>query len=191
MEPLTAPELIFHAVRNAQYHTARRRSLERWNRYATALSVLLGGAVMVDVAGKAGLDIVWIGAATAVVGVAQLVFDFAGRARIHETLQRRYYDLLAAMRRAVAPDTAELAEWNATLAQIYGDEPPVEPIADAIAYNAAGNALGMEASESLVIPFRLRFFALLGAGASHRFETRAERQARRDARPWLLRWWPC
>lgn len=179
MTPFSAEDLIFHAVRNAQYHTTRRRTLERWDRYATTITILLGTAIVAEASVKIGLDVVWLGIATSTAGVIQLVYDFSGRARAHELLQRRYYDLIAAMRRKPTPTDADIAEWNGILAQIYGDEPPVNPADDAAAYNAAGNALGMDAEEALIIPWWIHPLAALGLADGYHFETRKERDDRR------------
>lgn len=181
MGPFDVGELRFHATRNAQYHIGRRRVLERYNRYANAATILLGTAIVADVASKIAIDTIWIGAAASCVGVAQLVFDFAGRARTHELLQRRYYDLIAAMGRTVEPGEADIAKWTGDLAQIYGDEPPTDPIADAIAYNEAGHALGMGAGDTLVIPMYVRLLNLIGLASGHRFVSRGEQVAPHSA----------
>ncbi|MFG1409477.1 hypothetical protein V5G24_00055 [Xanthobacter sp. VTT E-85241] len=181
MNSYSARELLFHAVRNAQYHTARRRTLERWNRWATSATILLGTAVVADAAGKTSFDVVWLGLATSIIGIAQLVFDFGGRARTHEILQRRYYDLIAGLRRKPEPTEAEVADWNSTITLIYGDEPPFDPVSDALAYNAAGNALGMDDADVLIVPWWLQLLGHFGMISGWRFETRGERAARQKA----------
>lgn len=181
MRSYSANELMFHALRNALYHTARRRKLERWNRWATAATIMLGAAVVAEAVEKVSIDAIWLGIATSAIGTAQLVFDFGGRARTHEILQRRYYDLIAAIRRKPEPTEGEVAEWNSVLTLIFGDEPPVDPISDALAYNAAGNALGMAAKEALVVPIWLQIAGYFGGLSGWRFETREEHDARRKA----------
>ncbi|KAF0674351.1 hypothetical protein, partial [Profundibacterium mesophilum] len=93
-------------LRNALYHTARRRALERINRSFNLLVLLLGAAAIGDLAMRLGIDRIWIGAGVALIGALQLVFDFGRQARDHQTLQRDYYALLAEIDAAVAPDDA-------------------------------------------------------------------------------------
>lgn len=181
MTSLSQPDLLFHAVCNAQYHTARRRTLERWSRWLSALTIILGTAVVAEAAGSFGMRVDWLGLATAIAGTFQLVFDFAGRARTHELLQRRYYDLIAAIRRKPMANETEIADWNGVITLIYGDEPPVEPVGNALAYNAASNTLGAEAGELLVVPWWLLILGFFGLVWSWRFETVDERAARRAA----------
>jgi hypothetical protein len=94
------------------------------------------------VANLAVLDPGWWAALAAVIGALQLVFDFNGRARLHETLQRRYFELIAAIDGLVDPAPESLAKWRADLNLIYADEPPPMRALDAIAHNKACDSLG-------------------------------------------------
>ena len=140
-EPATIDALRFQALRNALYHTARRRVLEGWGRWLNFL-VIVGGAASVTQALQASAAGPWmVGIAITVVGALQLVFDFAGRARSHEILQRRYYDLLGRIEETgEAPDAARAA-FASEVARIAGEEPPTYRALDAIAYNEALDAL--------------------------------------------------
>ena len=75
-------------------------------------------------------------------GALQLVFDFNGRARLHEGLQRKYYDLLADIDGVLEPSDDQIVKWQSTLNKIYSDEPPPMRALDAIAYNAPCRNLG-------------------------------------------------
>ena len=98
---LQDPQIVrFNILRNALYHTARRRSLERINRVFNFSIVVLGTAAFGGVVSKLDLDNVTaevIGAPIAVIGALQLVWDFGRQAREHQILQREYYHLLAAL----------------------------------------------------------------------------------------------
>jgi hypothetical protein len=80
----------FDALRNAIYHSSRRRFFELLNRSLSFLVVISGTAA---VANLHSLEPRWLAAMAAIIGALQLVFDFGGRARIHEVLQRRYFEL--------------------------------------------------------------------------------------------------
>lgn len=151
----------FNVLRNALYHTSRRLTLDRWNRWFNFLVILLGAEAVtkfmmifnVNVASGA------IGALVATVGAAQLVFDFGGRARDHQNLQREYYHLLAEIEADPAPDEVKIAGWFAQMTRISGDEPPVLRALDSKAYNDAIGATELfPQDQRLYIPWHHRLF---------------------------------
>jgi hypothetical protein len=83
----------------------------------------------------------WPAFGAAVIGALQLVFDFNGRGRIHENLQRRYFELIAQIDGIRSPTEDDMARWKAALSLIYADEPPPMRALDAIAYNKACDSL--------------------------------------------------
>jgi hypothetical protein len=75
-------------------------------------------------------------------GTLQLVFDLGVRARDHDFLQRRYYQLIAEMKRVAAPSHENICEWEAIMYEIYAEEPPPMRALDSIAWNAACESMG-------------------------------------------------
>lgn len=150
----------FNALRNALYHTARRRVFERWNRVFNFGVILLGTAAAADVLQKINIDQLWVGAAVAVVGAAQLVFDFGRSARDHQALQRDYYRLLSDIELQVDPSIDQCNKWQSEMIRITADEPPTLRAIDAKAYNDAIDAIGVFEvdKERLVIPWNHRLF---------------------------------
>jgi hypothetical protein len=149
----------FNVLRNALYHTSRRLTLDRWNRWFNFLVILLGAEAVtkfltifdIYIASSA------IGALVATVGAAQLVFDFGGRARDHQNLQRDYYHLLAEIEADPVADEIKVANWVAQMTRISGDEPPVLRALDAKAYNDAIGATELyPQTERLYIPWHHR-----------------------------------
>jgi len=126
----------FDALRNAIYHASRRLFFELFSRLRSFL-VVSGTAAVANV-----LDPRWLAATAATIGAAQLVFDFNGRARLHEMLQRKYFELISEMDLVANPSADDRAKWQATLDKIYADEPPPMRALDAIAYNAACKNMG-------------------------------------------------
>lgn len=152
----------FNVLRNALYHTARRRGLERTNRIFNFLVVMLGAAAVGDVLKQVQVDQSLIGLAVAVVGALQLVFDFGRQARDHQTLQRDYYILLAEIEASTSDDPSLCAEWYSRMIRISADEPPIMRAIDAKAFNDALDAMGTFASaERLHIPLWHRLFGPL------------------------------
>ena len=132
-------EIKFDVLRNAIYHSSRRRFFELLSRFLSFCVVVSGTAA---VANLAVLDPRWLAALAAAIGALQLVFDFNGRARLHENLQRRYFELIAVIDAVVEATDQDVAKWRADLTLIYADEPPPMRALDAIAYNKACDALG-------------------------------------------------
>jgi hypothetical protein len=131
----------FDALRNAVYHSSRRRFFELLTRSLSFLVVVSGTAA---VANLSVLDPRAAAAVAAVIGALQLVFDFNGRARTHEMLQRKYYELLAEIDGVLNPNDEQIVKWQAALFRIYADEPPPMKALDAIAYNAACRSMGYQ-----------------------------------------------
>ncbi|WP_319520221.1 hypothetical protein [uncultured Martelella sp.] len=165
----------FNVLRNALYHTARRLTFDRWNRWASALVILLGAAAVADFFIRFGIETVYLSIAVTVVGTLQLVFDFGGRARDHQALQRDYYNLLAEMEEA--PGTGDLAAFRAKMTRISGDEPPMMKALDAKAYNDAIDALELNEDQRLVIPLGHRLMANLVSFNGSRYPKVCELEA--------------
>lgn len=151
--------LRFNTLRNALYHTARRRFFELWNRIFNFAIVVLGAAATSDVLGVYGIGQTWIGLAVAFIAAGQLVFDFGRAARDHQSLQRDYYHVLAEIEETPSPNKAACAAWQAKLIRIAADEPPVLRAIDAKAYNDAMDALELYPKQEKVrIPLHHKLF---------------------------------
>lgn len=159
-------------LRNALYHSYRRRFFDsaiRWSNFAT---ILLGASAALNFLGQFGVNSVVIGMAVAVVGALQLVFDLSGRANEHRQFQKEYYRLLAAVPEPdsfTAEDCTNLAR---RIAELSAEEPPTLRALDAIAYNDAIAALGDFdiATQRLRVPFlHARLAGMLSfTGANYR-----------------------
>lgn len=173
--------LRFNALRNALYHTARRRFLERLGRLFNFIVILLGAAAVGDFVSFLSIPHPQqaIGLVVAFVGALQLVFDFGRQARDHQVLQRDYYTLLADMDRVTVPTDEKLAEWRGKLTVINADEPPVLRAIDAKAYNDAVDAMEFDRGERLIIPLHLSVFGPFIAFEGHEFVKVCERNAKK------------
>jgi len=129
----------FDALRNAIYHTERRSFFDLLNRGFNFLVIILGAGVAAKVATNLRLGEYWLEMAVVFFATAQLVFDFGSRARTHEFLQKRYYDLLREMEES--EHDKNLAHWSAKLLTLAADEPMTMRALDALAYNKALDAL--------------------------------------------------
>ncbi|MDL2399127.1 hypothetical protein [Rhizobium mayense] len=159
-------QIRFNVLRNALYHTSRRLTFDRWNRWFNFAVILLGATAMSNLLQRFGIDVSQgaVGAAVAAVGAAQLVFDFGGKSRDHQSLQRDYYHLLADIEEKIDPTQAELALWFGKMTRIAGDEPPTLRALDAKAYNDAIGATEYYSPDQRIhIPWHHRFLGLVWA----------------------------
>jgi len=141
----------FDALRNAIYYASRRRFFELLSRFLSFCVVFSGTAAVANVT---QWDPRLPAAGAAVIGALQLVFDFNGRARIHENLQRRYFELIAQIDSENEINADKLAKWKSTLSLIYAEEPPPMRALDAIAYNKACDSLGKSDGRLYVNPLQ-------------------------------------
>ncbi|MEA5160723.1 hypothetical protein [Cereibacter johrii] len=175
----------FNVLRNALYHTARRRSLERSARWLNFLVVLLGAAAVGDVLNAYRLARPAVGLAVSVIGALQLVWDFGRQARDHQALQRDYYSLLADIEASNDQSSEKCGEWHARMIRITADEPPVLRAVDAKAYNDALDAMGTFSSDQrLHIPVTHRYLSGFLAFDGHNYL----KQCEMDRRPIFTRW---
>ncbi|WP_421581099.1 hypothetical protein [Shinella sp. M31] len=129
------------ALRNALYHRARSGWLDGWNRFYN-LVIILGGTTSAAkfIVSGSNADL-GLGLAIAFVGALQLVYDFGGRSRTHEFLQRRFYDLMADMDATLVPTSQNCAKWRSQITLAGADAPPTLRALDAIMDNQATAAL--------------------------------------------------
>jgi hypothetical protein len=136
-------ELKFEAMRNAIYHSWRKGFLDRLNRILSFVIIVAGATALSDLASKmfAHASQLLAGVA-ALAGALQLVFDFGVRAREHDFLQRRFYELMAEISECTKPDDSMIGRWESTLFKLYAEEPAMKRALDAMAYNAAVESMG-------------------------------------------------
>src|SRR4051812_18632896 len=113
----------FDGLRNAIYHTERRNFFDLLNRGLNFLIVFLGASVAVKAAAHARFEDYFLELGVVLVATLQLVFDFGSRARTHEFLQKRYYELVSELEACGDLDEETCRKWSAKLMTIAADEP--------------------------------------------------------------------
>ncbi len=134
-------DLRHMALRNALYHVARRRWLDGWSRFFNLLTILAGTGIAADLTKGNGQAALVLGGLVTISGALQLVYDFTGRARLHEILQRRYFTLMADIECAASPTGDQCRIWRSEFSRASADEPPTMRALDSIAHNQATFAL--------------------------------------------------
>jgi hypothetical protein len=131
-EPLFS-DPIFDALRNALYHTERRNFFDLLNRILSFVVIMLGTGVVAKIADTNACNVNYMELGVVFFATAQLVFDFGGRARTHEFLQRRYYETLSEIEEKGIRSENDKLKFSARLAVICSEEPMTMRAVDAIA----------------------------------------------------------
>nr|VFK51227.1 MAG: hypothetical protein BECKTUN1418D_GA0071000_100625 [Candidatus Kentron sp. TUN] len=140
--------LLFDCERLSIYHAIRRNFLDKCHRISLFLVVLSGTTAFSFVMGRWEMD--WLTMFPALFGLANLVFDFAGQSRIHESVYRRICalsgDILA------DPDAEKnIGRWQKEIHGIYAEDPAIYRALEAWAYNLACNGRG-KTEHHFIIP---------------------------------------
>lgn len=115
---------LYRVELSVLYHQKRERFFELCDKWAKAIAVIGGSAVMGKVAG--GESLVWIAGAITLTSTLSLVFGFSDRSKRHAELARNFRQLEAEM---VAVGESELGEpvlcrWEEKPRQLESHEPP-------------------------------------------------------------------
>jgi hypothetical protein len=157
---LTERELLeFRCVRNAAYHEDWEYYYARVHRWLMFIVVVFGtlsiGASLAIYL-SSGHDNIWptVGTLIAVLaGLVDVVWNVDGLAREHSALRRRCYDLVARMQAGEPTNSLQAA-----FTRIVADEPPAMHAVNALAFNAAVDALGRPADQKYVLkPWQIWF----------------------------------
>ena len=159
-------------VRNAHYHEDRERFFARLHRIAMFVVVASGTATFAFVKATPILA-----AVITLAGLIDLVFDVSGKARLHASLRRRIYDVLAQSE----DEIRTVAQLKEQAVRIYADEPPCMHAVNALAYNAAMLAFNRPQRYLFKIPPVYRFLRHWFSFASVKFQTHEEVEDAKNA----------
>lgn len=129
-------DLKFQLLFSALCHDAAETTAMRKHRAFTAVNLVLGSGAAVAIAGQYPVAAQVMALMVAVVGAAQLVWDFGKVGRDHALQRQRYYELLADLERG-----REEQDICASMITLYGTEPPVSFRMQKAAHNRAARSL--------------------------------------------------
>ena len=134
--------LLSDCDRSARYHTARRAFFDGWHRWMMVGVLISGSAAAASL--NTGLGTAWatvLALIPAVVGAVSVVWNLTHKARDHELLARRFYDL---EKRIVVHEAtaATVDRWRTEMLDIWGDEPAAYHALNAECHNAVAQAIG-------------------------------------------------
>lgn len=136
-----AEDYLHDCDRSARYHTARRAFLDKWHRWMIVAVVLSGSSAVAALSGDNKILSGSIMLLTAVLAAIEVVFNITDRARDHELLARRFYQIAS----TITPEyvnSEQVGCWRRAILGVYVDEPAVYHALNAECYNAAAQALG-------------------------------------------------
>lgn len=137
--------LLFDVRRSIRYHDRRRAFFERMHRLTSALTIILAGGVIFELAGTGSPApwLQWVGALAAILAALDMVVGYSARANLHAGLRVRFVDLEIAI---LAGDLDALT-WQAhrqARLVIERDEPPIYRALDLLCHNELCQAEGSE-----------------------------------------------
>ena len=141
--------LLYDCDRCARYHTARRAFFDAWHRWMMVGVLVSGSAAVASLNATFGTSREFstvLMLVPAIVGAINVVWGIAQRARDHEVLARRFYDLAKRIN-VMKADAATVEDWRRDILDIYGDEPTVYHALNAECHNAVAQAIGADASQ--------------------------------------------
>nr|VFJ65068.1 MAG: hypothetical protein BECKFM1743C_GA0114222_103852 [Candidatus Kentron sp. FM]VFJ67273.1 MAG: hypothetical protein BECKFM1743A_GA0114220_104423 [Candidatus Kentron sp. FM]VFK11852.1 MAG: hypothetical protein BECKFM1743B_GA0114221_102112 [Candidatus Kentron sp. FM] len=141
--------ILFDCERLSMYHAIRRDFWDKLHRLSLFLVVLAGTASFAAISEE--LDIWWLPLMAPLFGLASVVFDFSGHARIHENLCRRF--TIVHGEALTNPDDVKTLQTK--IHEIYADEPPTYRALDAWSHNLACKGRGQEKWEVEISPIHL------------------------------------
>lgn len=140
--------LLFHVRRSIRYHDRRRTYFERLHHITSALTILLAGSVLFDLA-KPGDSPGWMIILALISGflsIFDMVVNYSSNATKHHDLKKRFGDLEIAIKTGNNED----ATWKAhhkELLSIEKDEPPIYRALDLFCHNELLRADGFKQDE--------------------------------------------
>lgn len=128
--------LLFDIRRSIRYHDRRRAFFERMHRLTGALTIILAGGVLFELAGTGSPAkwLQWISVLAASLAAVDLIVGYATRANQHAGLRTRFIDLeILILSGDAEPDIWQ--DYRAKRLVIERDEPPVYRALDLLCHN--------------------------------------------------------
>jgi len=139
--------LFFDVRRSIRYHDRRRAFFERMHQLTGALTVLLAGSVLFDIA-RPGDSPAWLlalAAIAAILSAFDMIVGYAAKAGLHRDLKHCFGHL----EMAIVSGSADDATWQAHRMErlrIEQDEPPIYRALDLLCHNELLRADGLDES---------------------------------------------
>lgn len=152
-------KLLFGVRRSIRYHNHRRRHFDFINKFTTIIAALSGSATVISVLSKLGQNCtITFAVIVAVMSAVDLVLGTAQKAREHNDLAKRFFDLEKAIITIKEITEEDLSRLTTQRLDIEADEPPVLQVLDCICHNELLRAMGYDQSKHVKIKWYQRLF---------------------------------
>lgn len=142
-----AQSFLHDCDRSARYHTHRRTFFDWCHRWMMVAVLVSGSSAVAILSGAFGSGVrdgavsIIIMLIPATVGAISVVWNLTDRARDHEILARRFYQIAKSINVEEA-DPEQIENWRTEILSAFQEEPAVFYALHAECYNAATRALG-------------------------------------------------
>ena len=140
--------LLFNVRRSVRYHDRRRAFFERLHQITSALTVLLAGSVLFDLArpGETAYWMIGLAVVAALLSAWDIVVGYAGKSGLHKDLKTRFGALEMDM---MSGDNASETwkRYQIERLRIEQDEPPIFRALDLLCHNELLIAEGFDRND--------------------------------------------
>jgi len=157
-------KLEFAVHKSIRYHGKRRAFFDGLHN-AAMVTVAMGGsaafaALLTEGTASIGVNLpLYVSGIIAAVSAFDLVLGFPTRARVHDSLYRRYCDLAAEIASAQNPDEITKTRWGERRLLIEKDEPTPVDALNVICHNQEAEARGYTIDDGVLV--RIRWWQVL------------------------------
>jgi hypothetical protein len=153
--------LKFSVRRSIRYHTRRRMFFDSLYKWTQVLCLISGSATVAIVTSNYmdGALTIWFAATVAVFSALNLVFGFAGSARLHSDLAQKFSDLEKKITLDGNKSITSINTFTTERLDIETGEPPTLRVLDMICHNELCRAMGYGEETMAKISFFQRLCA--------------------------------
>jgi hypothetical protein len=143
----------FGVKKSMRYHSRRRAALERWDNWTNWIVAVTGASAFAAIVGSgdhASTFAKVLTFAVAAISLADVIFSFGARSRLHQDLYRRFAELAVEVSLVETATSHDISRLRAKRLTIEADEPHVIDALERWCWNEEAEARGqMDARQPL------------------------------------------
>lgn len=143
----------FGAKKSMRYHSRRRAALERCDSWANWIVAVTGASAFAAIVGEANTFAKILTFGVAAISLADVIFSFGARARLHQDLYRRFSDLAVEVSLIETPTPHDIARLRAKRLTMEADEPHVIDALERCCWNEEAEARGATPDQLQALSF--------------------------------------
>jgi len=132
----------FGIRKSMRYHSRRRAALERWDSWTNWIVAVAGASAFAAIVGEANTFAKILTFFVAAISLADVIFSFGARSRLHQDLYRRFAELAVEVSLVDSPIPHDIARLRAKRLAIETDEPHVIDALERLCWNEEAEARG-------------------------------------------------